>query len=105
MRLYFRQLIAILLLAGLGMILAIRGIVPAISQVDTDFPNYFTAAKIVANGGDLDRLYDDRWFQEQMRHYQIGRQFEGKFSPFPRIYPRLELKELFRPKARSSHQD
>ena len=83
MRLYFRQLIAILLLAGLGMILAIRGIVPAISQVDTDFPNYFTAAKIVANGGDLDRLYDDRWFQEQMRHYQIGRQFEGKFSPFP----------------------
>ncbi|SRR5579859_431276 len=83
MRLYFRQLIAILLLAGLGMILAIRGIVPAISQVDSDFPNYFTAAKIVANGGDLDRLYDDQWFQEQMRHYQIGRQFEGKFSPFP----------------------
>jgi hypothetical protein len=83
MRLYFRQLIAILLLAGLGMILAIRGIVPAISQVDTDFPNYFTAAKIVANGGDVDRLYDDQWFQEQMRHYQIGRPAEGKFSPFP----------------------
>jgi hypothetical protein len=83
MQLYFRQLIAILLLAGLGMILAIRGIVPAISQVDTDFPNYFTAAKIVANGGDVDRLYDDQWFQEQMRHYQIGRPAEGKFSPFP----------------------
>jgi hypothetical protein len=83
MQLYFRQPIAILLLAGLGIILAIRGIVPAISQVDTDFPNYFTAAKIVAIGGDVDRLYDDQWFQEQMRHYQIGRPSEGKFSPFP----------------------
>jgi len=83
MQLYFRQPIAILLLAGLGMILAIRGIVPAISQVNADFPNYFTAAKIVANGGDVDRLYDDQWFQEQMGHYQIGRPSEGKFAPFP----------------------
>jgi hypothetical protein len=83
MQLYFRQPIAILLLAGLGIILAIRGIVPAMSKVDTDFPNYFTAAKIIANGGDVDRLYDDQWFQEQMRHYQIGRPSEGKFSPFP----------------------
>jgi hypothetical protein len=83
MQLYFRQLITLLLLVGLGIVVGTRGIVPAVTKVDTDFPNYFTAAKIVANGGDVGRLYDDQWFQEQMRHYQIGRPSEGKFSPFP----------------------
>jgi hypothetical protein len=83
MQLYFRQLITLLLLVGLGIVVGTRGIVPAVTKVDTDFPNYFTAAKIVANGGDVSRLYDDQWFQEQMRHYQIGRPSAGKFSPFP----------------------
>ncbi len=61
----------------------VRGIVPASLRVDSDFPSYFTAARIVADGGDTRRLYDVPWFQEQMRRYRIGKPSEGKFAPFP----------------------
>jgi hypothetical protein len=74
---------AILLLAALIANLIARGIVPAMSSVESDFPSYFTAARIVADGKDTARLYDIPWFQEQMRHYQIGKPSAGKFSPFP----------------------
>jgi len=74
---------ALLLLAVLIANLIARGIVPAMSSVESDFPSYFTAARIVADGKDTARLYDIPWFQEQMRHYGIGRPSAGKFSPFP----------------------
>jgi hypothetical protein len=83
MQLFFKRPAAILLFIALALVLVARGIVPALSKVDTDFPNYFTAAKIVADGGDTDRLYDNLWFQEQMRRYQIGKASEGAFKPFP----------------------
>src|SRR6266481_6451494 len=79
----FKRSVALLLFVCLGFVLAARGIVPALSKIDTDFPNYFTAAKIVADGGNTDRLYDNGWFQDQMRRYQIGKASEGAFSPFP----------------------
>src|SRR5882762_778115 len=83
MYLLFKRPAALLLFIALTLVLAARGIVPALSKVDTDFPNYFTAAKIVADGRDTDRLYDNLWFQEQMRRYQIGKASEGAFKPFP----------------------
>jgi hypothetical protein len=83
MELFFKRPVAILLFIPLVLVLVARGIVPALSKMDTDFPNYFTAAKIVADGGDTDRLYDNLWFQEQMRRYQIGKASEGEFKPFP----------------------
>ena len=73
----------LLLLAGLAALVVARGVMPALSAVQSDFPNYFTSAKIVADGGDTARLYDDAWFQEQMRQYAVGEHFTGKFSPFP----------------------
>jgi hypothetical protein len=83
MRLFLNRPIAILLFAALALVLTVRGFVPAMSKIDSDFPGYFTAAKIVADGGDVERLYDNSWFQDQMRHYQIGKPSQGKFSPFP----------------------
>ena len=83
MQLFFKRPVAILLFIALALVVVARGIVPALSKVDTDFPNYFTAAKIVADGGDTDRLYDNLWFQEQMRRYQMGKASEGAFKPFP----------------------
>jgi Glycosyltransferase family 87 len=83
MHLYFNRPVAILLFAALAFVITVRGFVPAMSKIDSDFPGYFTAAKIVADGGDVQRLYDDSWFQDQMRHYQIGKPSEGKFAPFP----------------------
>jgi hypothetical protein len=83
MYLLLRRPAALLLFVALTLVLAARGIAPALSKVDTDFPNYFTAAKIVADGGNTDRLYDNGWFQDQMRRYQIGKASEGEFKPFP----------------------
>jgi hypothetical protein len=68
---------------ALAILLVAKGIVPAMSKLDTDFPNYLTAARIVADGGPTNRLYDTPWFQEQMRRYRIGVPSEGKFAPFP----------------------
>ncbi|MDB6107887.1 MAG: putative conserved integral rane protein [Gammaproteobacteria bacterium] len=84
-----------LLSVGLAALLWVRGIAPAVSRVDTDFPNYLTAARIIADGGPAARLYDDAWFQEQMRQYAIGDPQQGKFAPFP---PPTAL--LLRPLAR-----
>lgn len=69
------------LLILLGSFVVYRGILPALTRVDSDFPNYYTAAKIVADAKDAARLYDDQWFQDQIRSYGIG--LDGKFSPFP----------------------
>jgi Glycosyltransferase family 87 len=73
---------SLVLFAALTALFIARGVVPALSSVQSDFPNYFTAAKIVADGGDVTRLYDDAWFQTQMRLYGVGKGV-GKFSPFP----------------------
>src|SRR5271156_4617242 len=83
MYLLLRRSAALLLFVALILLLAARGIVPASSKDETDFPNYFTAAKIVADGGDTDRLYDNGWFQDQMSRYRIGKASEGQFKPFP----------------------
>jgi hypothetical protein len=74
---------AVLLFVALVGYLGLRGIGPALFRVDTDLPNYLTAARIVADRGQVDRLYDIPWFQAQMSRYQIGKPSEGKFEPFP----------------------
>jgi Glycosyltransferase family 87 len=83
MRLFYNRSVAIVLFAVLAAVLIARGIVPAMSKIDSDFPGYFTAAKIVADGGPVERLYDDVWFQQQMHRYGFGSESIGKFSPFP----------------------
>ena len=71
------------LLVALAALVLMRGVVPALTAVGSDFPNYFTAARIVAEGGSVERVYDDSWFQEQMRRELPGLDVHGKFSPFP----------------------
>jgi Glycosyltransferase family 87 len=83
MRLFYNRSVAIVLFAALVAFVVARGVVPAMSKIDSDFPGYFTAAKIVAEGGPVERLYDDAWFQQQVRRYDFGSQRFGKFSPFP----------------------
>jgi hypothetical protein len=77
------RVVTVLLVMALAANVIVRGIVPASTRITSDFPNYFTAAKVVVvDRGNVERLYDIPWFQEQMRHYQVGTG-EGKFSPFP----------------------
>jgi hypothetical protein len=77
-----RQPARFLLLAALGCLVLIDGVVPAVSHIDSDFGNYLTSAEIVAHGGAVERLYDDAWFQDQMHRYGTWSGIPGKFSPF-----------------------
>jgi len=83
MRLFLNRPTAILLFVALVSLLVARGIAPAVTKIGADFPSYLTAAKIVADRGQVERLYDTAWFEEQMRLYKIGLPKAGKFSPFP----------------------
>ncbi|MBS4027664.1 MAG: DUF2029 domain-containing protein [Ignavibacteriales bacterium] len=58
-----------------------KGIIPAYTSLQTDFPNYYTASRLVLEGKEIDKMYDDEWFQSRMRDYGINEQ--GKFAPFP----------------------
>lgn len=71
------------LLAALLAYAFMRGVLPALTAISDDFPEYFTSAKIVRDGGDTARLYDDAWFREQTRRYGVRAENPGDFTPYP----------------------
>jgi hypothetical protein len=74
----------VILLLGLIAFVALKGVMPALSAITSDFPEYFTSAKIVREGHDPVKLYDGAWFREQTRQYGVGPpQNPGSFSPYP----------------------
>lgn len=74
----------LVLLGVLAALVCARGIVPAFRHIENDFPSYFTAARIVADGGDTGRLYDNGWYREQARRYGMEDvRNPAKFAPFP----------------------
>jgi hypothetical protein len=48
-----------------------RGFLPAWKSLNTDFPNYYLAAKLFRGGYPLERVYDWVWFQRQKDHAGI----------------------------------
>jgi hypothetical protein len=80
---FFDRAWTIMMLAGLVAYIFYKGVVPAVSEITADFPGYFTAARIVIDGQDTQRLYDDDWFREQIRRYGLEGKNPGKFAPFP----------------------
>src|SRR6185437_7191427 len=78
---WLHRWLALALLVALIIFESMRGLLPALSRIDTDFPNYLTAAKIVADGRDPRQLYDNTWYRQQMRGY--GMDDRGSFNPFP----------------------
>ena len=61
--------------------LIVNGTLPAWQSVHSDFANYYVSSRLVLEGGSVDRLYDNEWFQGQIRAHNIDT--PGKFSPFP----------------------
>ena len=57
------------------------GVLPGWKKMQSDFPNYFVSASLIANNENVDSLYHGSWFQNQI--YQHGLTERGKFSPFP----------------------
>jgi Glycosyltransferase family 87 len=80
---FFGRAWTTLLLVGLAAYAFNKGFVPAVSEITADFPGYFTAARIVSDGRDAQKLYDDDWFREQIRSYGLEGKNPGKFAPFP----------------------
>ncbi len=75
-----RRIAAYFLFVPLLLLLFVKGILPALTTVQSDFPNYYTAG-LIARTGNVDRLYDDASFQLEITRTGLSQQ--GKFSPFP----------------------
>ena len=60
-----------LLLAFLLGIFLFRGFLPAWRSLNTDFRNYYVAARLYREGSSLLRVYDFTWFQRQKDHQGI----------------------------------
>ena len=50
-----------------------RGFVPAWETLNTDFPDYYLAARLYRQGYPLEKIYDWTWVQRQKDHAQIDR--------------------------------
>jgi Glycosyltransferase family 87 len=83
-RALFNRACKALLVAGLVGYLLLKGVVPGLTAITDDFPEYFTSAKSVREGQDAVKLYDGAWFREQTRRYEVGPpENPGEFSPYP----------------------
>jgi hypothetical protein len=63
--------------AALGILLLAKGIIPAWNVLQTDFPNYYLAARLLREGYSLDRLYDWVWLQRIKDHWGIDQPLVG----------------------------
>lgn len=59
----------------------IKGVIPGWNAIITDFPNYYTSARLTIEGENVQKLYDDAWFQQKI--YDNDMDALGKFSPQP----------------------
>lgn len=80
--------------AGLFLLLSAvflwKGLIPGWKLLNTDFPNYYVAARLVREHYCLDRIYEWIWFQRAANHFGVGHQLVGflgltPFSAFPII--------------------
>ncbi|UTW63424.1 DUF2029 domain-containing protein [bacterium SCSIO 12741] len=60
-----------------------KGLVPGWKNLDSDFPNYYTASRLLLEGEPVAKFYDNDWFEEQA--HQRGIDAPARFSPFPPI--------------------
>lgn len=72
-----------LLLVTFAAIILWKGVWPSLQNTRGDFANYYTAARLVAEGAPLQNAYRDFvWFQKQIDRYGMEQQLGG-FIPHP----------------------
>jgi uncharacterized membrane protein len=93
-----------LLLALIAGLAVWKGLLPGWRMLNTDFPNYYVAARLMRSHYCLDRLYDWIWFQRMAGAFGISNQLVGflgltPFSALPVIpvswLPVLEAKRAW----------
>jgi Glycosyltransferase family 87 len=87
-----RTWMEILILSVLVAVFAWKGFVPAWRSLHTDFPNYYVAARLIARGDSLTRIYDWIWFQRQKDHAGVENRVVT-FNPLT-LYSALPLVPL-----------
>ena len=88
MKKYFEYLI----LAFLLIYLVRSALIPAWSELQSDFPNYYISSKILLEGNG-EKLYHDDWFHEKGKMMGIKR--HTRFSPFPPLNALVMLPMAF----------
>lgn len=69
-------------LLAFALLFLVKGVLPAFSQVGTDYANYYTASWVaVHDRAESFRLYDQAWFSEKAK--ELGEPLGGIFQPFP----------------------
>jgi len=87
------------LLAALAVLLVWKAILPGWQTLNTDFPNYYTVARLLREGYSLDRIYEWIWLQRIHDHWGMGNEalmgFAGltPFSAWP-VLPLTFFKAL-----------
>src|SRR5580704_5278793 len=72
-----RSWIETALCAALATLLFWKGILPAWRTLNTDFPNYYLAARLLHEGWNLDRIYDWIWLQRIKDHWGLSQSLVG----------------------------
>ena len=71
------------------------------TQVETDFPNYYTAAVLTAHRQPLENFYNWTWFQRQMNYAGIEHQLGGYIPHTPlTMLPMIPLSGLAQQRAK-----
>lgn len=79
--LFSDSLLSRIFLLLLVLVQILKGIYPAVTDVRSDFPNYYVSSKLLLEGKDLSDLYSNQVFNDLIHSYGIDQ--SGKFSPFP----------------------
>lgn len=66
-----------LLFAFLFLLFVFRAFLPAWRHIDSDFTNYYLAARIYREGYPVERVYEWTWFQRQKDHLGLDRPLVG----------------------------
>jgi len=72
-----------------------KAFIPAWRSLNSDFPNYYLAARLYRQGYPIERVYDWVWFQRQKDHAGVERPHVS-FDPNPPtcVLPVLPLSSL-----------
>jgi hypothetical protein len=98
------SVLEVLLIILLAALVVWKGLVPGWRLLNTDFPNYYVAARLIRMHYSLDRLYDWIWFQRIAEIFGVHHQLVGflgltPFSALPVIplswLPVLEAKRVW----------
>ena len=66
-----------LVFSFLLLLFVFRGFLPAWGHIDSDFANYYLAARIYREGYPVERVYEWTWFQRQKDHLGLDRPLVG----------------------------